>query len=543
MGKKYITQKVNSGFIKTLKKIYDFLKVNISYFLHYSKEQKIYKKLNSLTEQKINYKNKGSYIIDGHFYNFGYFFRLQLMRKATESYNGKEVGFVYKYNQKKCNSFLKNIGISKIEKLSNTFSSDILYQSQKIFKKIRKAEDILEIKFPYNAPAHQFYDYILKKQMLGKVDVKDENIIFYISEFIESIRFAERLLEEYEPNKIFMSHGINIQCSPLCYLAPLHNIEVITLFGNYGVPRFIRIKNIKDINLGYDTPLKKDLDKLRPRQTELLFEVGQEYLQKRLLGKTNDMGGQLAYDNELEDIKDFINKSINKPIIVIYAHCWFDHPHTFGMDRFRDFEDWILTTYKTILNNTNFVWLFRPHPGEDWYGGITLKDILPKELPNHIFILPKKLSGKSVMNIASGLITYHGTAGIEYASCGKPVMVADRGWYDNGGFTVNPKSRSEYINLLSQNWLSKVDQEIISRNAKIFAGIYFCCPKWQKNLLMPHDVYKEEVRNIILRSLDSKSQFISDEIQNIKKWLASDYLGYHTFNMINSDEYSLSNTI
>ena len=57
---------------------------------------------------------------------------------------------------------------------------------------------------------------------------------------------------------------------------------------------------------------------------------------------------------------------------------------------------------------------------------------------------------------------------------------------------------------------------------------------------MPHDVYKEEVRNIILRSLDSKSQFISDEIQNIKKWLASDSLGYHTFNMINSDEYSFT---
>ena len=46
------------------------------------------------------------------------------------------------------------------------------------------------------------------------------------------------------------------------------------------------------------------------------------------------------------------------------------------MDRFRDFEDWVLTTYKSILENTNFIWLFRAHPGEDWYGGITLEDIL-----------------------------------------------------------------------------------------------------------------------------------------------------------------------
>ena len=129
-------------------------------------------------------------------------------------------------------------------------------------------------------------------------------------------------------------------------------------------------------------------------------------------------------------------KNRMEPVIVIYTHCWFDCPHAFGMDRFRDFEDWVLTTYKSIIENTNFIWLFRAHPGEDWYGGITLKDILPKDLPDHIFILPKQLSGKSVMKIASGLITYHGTSAIEYASCGKPVIVADKGWYHQADFVI-----------------------------------------------------------------------------------------------------------
>ena len=544
MDKKFITSKIYvKSFKNNLKNIYNYFKNNINYYWNYSKGKKVYKKLNTLTNTKIKIKNKKSFIIDGHFYNFGYFFRLQLIRLATESFNGNEVGFIYKYNQKKCKSFLRNTGITRIEKIPCKFSSDILYQSNKIFQKIKKPEDILDIEFPHKVPSNQFYDYLLKKQMLGKVNVKDENIPFYISEYIESIRFAEKLIEENEPKQIFMSHGINIQCAPLCYLAPVNNIEVITLFGNYGVPRFIRIKNTGDINLGYDTPLKKDLKKLNNYQKELLYKVGSKYLKERLLGKTNDMGGQLAYDNGLTDIKEFIKNFSKKPIISIYAHCWFDHPHTFGMKSFRDFEDWILTTYKAILNNTDFIWLFRPHPGEDWYGGIKLEDILPKDLPDHIFILPKQLSGKSVMNISSGLVTYHGTAGIEYASCGKPVLIADKGWYHDAGFTITPKSRADYINLLSKNWIININEEKIKRDARVFAGIYFCCPKWQKNLIMPHDVNQEEVENIILNSLQEKRSYISDEVLNIQKWLNSEALGYHTFNMLNASEYSISNTI
>ena len=43
----------------------------------------------------------------------------------------------------------------------------------------------------------------------------------------------------------------------LCWLASKKNIDVFTLFGNFGVPRFLRF-NQKDINLGFDTASKND---------------------------------------------------------------------------------------------------------------------------------------------------------------------------------------------------------------------------------------------------------------------------------------------
>ena len=75
-------------------------------------------------------------------------------------------------------------------------------------------------------------------------------------------------------------------------------------------------------------------------------------------------------------------------------------------------------------------------------------------------------------------------------------MVADKGWYDHAEFTLNPKSRNDYINLLSKDWTLNIDKEKIARNAKIFVGFIFVVHP-AENLIMPADVNQKEVRNLI----------------------------------------------
>ena len=141
------------------------------------------------------------------------------------------------------------------------------------------------------------------------------------------------------------------------------------------------------------------------------------------------------------------------------------------------------------------------------------------------------------------MVTYHGTGGIEYAACGKPVLVADKGWYHDNGFVIYPKSRSDYIEILRSNWIDNTDSEKMARIAKIFAGFYFCAPFWQKNLIMPDDCYKEDLEKMIMNNLDKKYDFLNSEIECLRKWIDSDYSGYHTFKMINEQNYDLSNVI
>ena len=53
---------------------------------------------------------------------------------------------------------------------------------------------------------------------------------------------------------------------------------------------------------------------------------------------------------------------------------------------------------------------------------------------------------------------------------GKPVLVPDRGWYHDCDFVLFPKSRQDYANLLTQNWLKYIDVEKAKKNAELLQG-------------------------------------------------------------------------
>ena len=130
--------------------------------------------------------------------------------------------------------------------------------------------------------------------MSATVNVKDENIIYYISEYLESIRFSSELIINEKPKQIFMSHPISVQCAPICWIGSKYGIPVTTLFGNYGLPRFIKIKQPKDIFIAIDRPIPEDFKKLSENQKAKLHDIGELYLDYRINGKSNDIGGKLA---------------------------------------------------------------------------------------------------------------------------------------------------------------------------------------------------------------------------------------------------------
>jgi hypothetical protein len=141
------------------------------------------------------------------------------------------------------------------------------------------------------------------------------------------------------------------------------------------------------------------------------------------------------------------------------------------------------------------------------------------------------------MDCVDGLVTYHGTAGIEFAAMGKPVLLADKGWYHDVGFAKWPKSRQEYLDALASEWWKDMDLRETSRKAQIFAGWYFCRPAWQGDFLLDDDSTQWAIYEKIPTLIKENTDVILREINTIREWFNSGHPHYHTYKMTRSDEF------
>ena len=236
-------------------------------------------------------------------------------------------------------------------------------------------------------------------------------------------------------------------------------------------------------------------------------------------------------------------KDINKKVIAVYISNWFDVPHLFGMNRFLDILEWTKATIEEASKNEEVIWLIKPHPAEEWYAGPSLQESLAIDFPSNIILLPNNYSGKSVMESSDALITFHGTSAIEFASSGKPVLVADKGWYHDCDFVLYPKSREDYLNILKTNWFENVNVQRTKEKARLFAGVYFGMTSWQGRAILPDDVDKEKIRKILPEFVKKYKSIIKKEIKIMKSWLEDGSIDYHTFKMIKSKKNSIQKDI
>ena len=79
------------------------------------------------------------------------------------------------------------------------------------------------------------------------------------------------------------------------------------------------------------------------------------------------------------------------------------------------------------------------------------------------------------------------------------------------------------------------------RRAEIFAGWWFCTPAWQKGFVLADDLRQDELYEINLNLLENNSTEVVREIKTLRDWWASGHRYYHTWKMVQSDSFQLSN--
>jgi hypothetical protein len=480
----------------------------------------------------------GTVLVDGTWDNPNHWARYALLRRALGLSHAREVGLVGQYNAKKCHRTFACLGIAEVVEYE-TLHADLdgyRHDAMCLLSQTKTPMDILSWCLPHGFPAAFLYDGILKRQRAACVDLADPRLPHYVVEALACLGAAERLLKSYDFQLLVLSHVINFQYASLAWLAIMRGVPVIALYGEFGVLRFVRVKRPEEMCEILNRPTKLEFESFSEERAASMATAGMAYLQKRRLGNTKELAAIYTYQKRQQlvsraDICAQFGWDSKRPIIAVYASNWFDFPHMYGMSHFRDFLDWLEATINAANMNRTVNWLFKAHPCDDWYGGLTLSDLMPVQLLGHVQQVSKDWNGAALMDAVDGLVTYHGTAGIEFAAMGKPVLLADKGWYHELGIAKWPRSREEYLQSLATEWWNSVDISETSRRSQIFAGWHFCRPAWQGSFILEDDTVQNPIYET-LPDLWSKNQdVIVQELKTIRDWYSSSHRHYHIYKM------------
>jgi hypothetical protein len=487
----------------------------------------------------------GRLLVDGMWDNPNYWLRYSMLHALNKSCSSARHGFIGKFNRRAQRRTMANFGINSVWDYADhkSYNRDARNMAEDLIKSSSSSYDIFNWELPHAIPGCFLYDYVLKRQRAATVQLDHPDICDDTQTFIGHCCAAEHILNSVRPETIILSHPNGLQ-GPMAWIGINLGAQVILPFGQLGIPRFVRMRVHEDLlNLFKSIP---SLSIFSSQQQTRLAEIGKADTKRRLDGFGNDLGGRLSFGTENDRIS--VNKEsicrefgwpLSRPIVGLYANCWYDWPNCIPLKNFRDFHDWIKASLSVATDVTKFSWLLRPHPAEDWYGGVYLKDLVGTDINQHqhIRISPKNWGGKGVLNSLDAVVTIRGTVGMEAASIGIPVLTADEGWYDHLGFVKCSKNRKHHLQLLQSEWWTDTDRQKCARLADIAVGTIYGRPASQKKIFMDDDTEQWKIYRRLLQVIEEEPELLGEEIRWLKAWYDAGHSHFHTFKMQQSDDY------
>jgi len=190
----------------------------------------------------------------------------------------------------------------------------------------------------------------------------------------------------------------------------------------------------------------------------------------------------------------------SKKLAVVFAHIAWDASFGRGRDLFSDYEEWLVETVRAACANTELQWLIKVHPAhagkseiDFWQGEPSEVRILRERigvLPSHVKVIPAdtEISTYSLFPLMDWGLTVRGTAGLEAARLGVPMLTGGTGRYDRRGFTIDSETRDEYLGKIARLHkiprLSPEQAELANRYA---FGLFRLRPLPLSTVTLEHD--------------------------------------------------------
>ncbi len=193
----------------------------------------------------------------------------------------------------------------------------------------------------------------------------------------------------------------------------------------------------------------------------LSWDEGQE---SQLLGylKSRSQGTEdwiWFHKNPLENIEaqaEEIGLDLARPYVGLLTNVIWDAQLHYPRSAFGGHMEWILETVRYFAARSDLQLVIRIHPAE-------VRGTLPSrqktadelarsfpELPRNVVVIPpeSRLSTYALMERANAALIYGTKTGVELAAIGIPVIVAGEAWVRGKGFTLDARSRGDYVRWL-----------------------------------------------------------------------------------------------
>lgn len=489
-------------------------------------------------------------LVDGTWDNANYWTRFAIVRRALALDGAAEVGMLGQYSRKRSRAAFAAFGIVDVIDMKRASRPRrYLGQAKELLQGIDSADELMQLSLPMDFPSEVFFDGVLKRQRRATVDVADPNLPEYLAEAIARLEAAEAIVAGGGFDLVILSHALDYTYGAIAWAAVRHGIPVLTLYGDFGHAKFFRLKKPEDLFMYPERATLAELGHMPENRAASLRSLGAQQLAARLGGRTTDVGALYAYQRRQgsisrEEMAKRFGWETSKPTIGIYNSNWFDYPHASGLHGFRDFLDWIIATLEVARARPEVNWLFKAHPCDDWYAKINgqrLEDLVAAIGQPHIRLADKSWNGLDLMRSLDGIVTCHGTIGIEATSQSIPVLVPYAGWYGHAGFVSCANGREDYLARLQTSWWQQQDAVARREQAELFAGWAFCIPDWYGDCVFPDDSRQDEIFSGLGEFLMSNRAVLARECEEVAAWFADGHPYYHVFAMTRATRFRLGN--
>lgn len=379
----------------------------------------------------------------------------------------------------------------------------------------------------------------------------DANIVQeYAFSGLVSAAAARNSFRQVKPARIFMSHGVYVDWGPALHTALEVGIPVTAWMASYLPARFY-FRHLEDgVHIDFHSMSN---DAWRDISTINLTAGQQKQLDEYL---TDRYQRNSSFD--MKHFKPYVGKTVEalarygldegKPIWGILAHINWDSVSDYAPMLYDSFNEWMSDTIEIAKEISNVQWLIKVHPAEAWDNPDSGVEALIRRkypsLPANIRVLSaeENISPLDFYSLVDGAVTVYGTAGLELAMHGKPIILAGDAHYGKKGFTYDADSRDAYKFLLQGTAgigpLSSPQVDL----AKKYAYCYFILRQIPVSVVSNPDAkwwgFQFNKRESLLPGKDPAIDFICERVNDGNDFIMSPGLAAEADNCIAKTHYA-----